>query len=219
MLTLDIRHRQGSFDLNFSAEIGPGLTALGGASGSGKTTVLKIVAGLIRPQTGRVAFGETVFTDAARGLWLPPHKRRCGVVFQEARLFPHLTVRQNLLYGHWFNRRFGGGAALMDIVELLGIAPLLDRPPAHLSGGEAQRVALGRALLSNPRLLLMDEPLSALDAARKDEILPYLERVRDTAGIPILYVSHAQSEIDRLANRVLRLQEGRLISRASPLSE
>lgn len=210
MLTLDIRHRQGSFDLSFSAEIGPGLTALGGPSGSGKTTVLKIVAGLIRPQTGRVAFGETVFADAARGLWLPPHKRRCGVVFQEARLFPHLTVRQNLLYGHWFNRRFGGGAALTNIVELLGIAPLLDRPPAHLSGGEAQRVALGRALLSNPRLLLMDEPLSALDAARKDEILPYLERVRDTAGIPILYVSHAQSEIDRLANRVLRLEAGRL---------
>lgn len=211
MLSLDIRHRQGSFDLSFAAEIGPGLTALGGPSGAGKTTVLKIVAGLIRPQIGRVAFGETVFADAARGLWLPPYQRRCGVVFQEARLFPHLTVRQNLVYGQWFNRRFGPGAALPDIVDLLGIAPLLDRPPANLSGGEAQRVALGRALLSNPRLLLMDEPLSALDTARKDEILPYLERVRDSAGVPILYVSHAQSEIDRLANRVLRLEAGRLL--------
>lgn len=210
MLSLNIQHRQGDFTLAFAAEIGPGLTALTGPSGSGKSSVLKIIAGLIRPQEGYVRLNDTVFVDTARRAWLPPHKRRCGVVFQEARLFPHLSVRQNLLYGHWFNRARGERADLTAIVDLLGIAPLLDRTPATLSGGEAQRVALGRALLSQPHLLLMDEPLSALDSARKEDILPYLERVRDTAQVPILYVTHAQAEIDRLASRVLRLREGRL---------
>lgn len=211
MLSLDIQHRQGDFTLALAAEIGPGLTALSGPSGSGKTSVLNIIAGLIRPQTGHVRLDETTFVDTARDLWLPPHKRRCGVVFQEARLFPHLSVRQNLLYGHWFNRARGEQADLGGIADLLGIAPLLNRAPATLSGGEAQRVALGRALLAKPRLLLMDEPLSSLDSARKDDILPYLERVRDTAQVPILYVTHAQAEIDRLASRVLVLEAGRLV--------
>jgi molybdate transport system ATP-binding protein len=212
MLSFDIQHRQGDFTLALAAEIGPGLTALSGPSGSGKTSVLKIVAGLIRPQAGHVRLNETVFVDTTRRQWLPPHQRRCGVVFQEARLFPHLSVRQNLLYGHWFNRARGERADLAGIADLLGIAPLLDRPPGTLSGGEAQRVALGRALLAKPRLLLMDEPLSALDSARKDDILPYLERVRDIAQVPILYVTHAQAEIDRLASRVLVLRAGRLVS-------
>lgn len=212
MLSLDIEYRQGDFILALSAKIGPGLTALSGPSGSGKTSVLKIVAGLIRPQRGIVQLKDTVFVDTTRRHWLPPHKRRCGMVFQEARLFPHLSVRQNLLYGHWFNRARGERADLAGIADLLGIAPLLDRAPATLSGGEAQRVALGRALLAKPRLLLMDEPLSALDNARKNDILPYLERVRDTAQVPILYVTHAQAEIDRLASRVLVLEAGRLIA-------
>ncbi len=216
MLSFDIRHRQGDFTLAVAARIGPGLTALSGPSGSGKTTILKIVAGLIRPQAGQVRYAETVFVDSTQGLWLPPHQRRCGMVFQEARLFPHLTVRQNLLYGAWFRRVRGGqadlaGADLAGIVELLGLDALLNRRPANLSGGEAQRVALGRALLAKPRLLLMDEPLAALDAARKADILPYLEKIRDTAQVPILYVSHAQAEIERLASRILKLEEGRFI--------
>ncbi|MFY8106064.1 MAG: molybdenum ABC transporter ATP-binding protein [Elstera sp.] len=212
MLSFDIHHRQGDFTLAVAAEIGPGLTALSGPSGSGKTTILKIIAGLIRPQAGHVRFADTVFVDPAQRLWLPPHQRRCGMVFQEARLFPHLTVRQNLLYGAWFRRARGDAADLAGIVGLLGLDALLNRRPANLSGGEAQRVALGRALLAKPRLLLMDEPLAALDAARKADILPYLEKIRDTAQVPILYVSHAQAEIERLASRVLHLADGRFIS-------
>jgi molybdate transport system ATP-binding protein len=155
--------------------------------------------------------------DTARGIHLPPHRRRVGYVFQDARLFPHLTVRQNLLYGRWFTQR-GAGAGLDRIVELLGLGALLPRRPGALSGGETQRVALGRAILSNPRLLLMDEPLAALDDTRKAEILPYLERLRDEVNLPILYVSHAMPEVARLATTLVLMEDGR-VTRAGPATE
>lgn len=209
MLSVRLRHEFKGFVLDAAFEAPAGLTVLFGPSGSGKTTVVNAVAGLLRPQSGRIAVGNDVLTDSAQGIWLPPHRRGVGYVFQDSRLFPHLTVRQNLLFGHWFTGRGQGRAAhLDDVVDLLGIGHLLRRRPAALSGGERQRVALGRALLSHPRLLLMDEPLAALDQARKDEILPYLERLRDHAGLPILYVSHAAAEVARLATHVVMLTDG-----------
>lgn len=207
-LSFRARHRLGSFMLNAAFDAPDGVTALFGRSGSGKTTIVNAVAGLLRPDEGRIAAGDSVLTDTAAGLFLPPHRRRIGYVFQDARLFPHLTVRQNLLYGRWFAK--GAGPGLDRIAGLLGIAPLLDRRPAALSGGERQRVALGRAILSNPRLLLMDEPLAALDEARKAEILPYLERLRDEVGLPILYVSHSAAEVARLATTVVLVEAGRV---------
>lgn len=209
MLSVDIRHRFPGFELDARFTAAPGLTALFGHSGSGKTTVINAVAGLIRPKQGRIETEGLIFSDSASGRFLAPHRRGIGYVFQEARLFPHLSVRQNLLYGRWFNRR-RTGVAMARIVEMLGIGHLLDRRPAALSGGEKQRVALGRAILSNPRLLLMDEPLAALDEARKAEILPYLERLRDETALPILYVSHSAAEVARLATTVVLLDAGRV---------
>lgn len=183
----------------------PGITALFGPSGIGKTTVLDAVAGLVRPTSGHVRIGETTLFDAATGLSLPPEKRGCGYVFQDGRLFPHKSVRDNLLYGWTLapeDRRF---MDLREATEFLGIGALLDRSVRHLSGGEAQRVAIGRALLSGPRALLMDEPLSSLDADRRDGILRVIERIRDDLALPILYVSHDRAEVDRLASQVVEL--------------
>lgn len=216
MLTVALRHAFPGFTLDAAFEAPAGLTALFGHSGSGKTTIVNAVAGLLRPQSGHVVVGNTVLTDSERSIFLPPHRRGIGYVFQEARLFPHLTVRQNLLFGHWFTGR-GRKADLSRVVEMLGIGPLLSRRPAALSGGERQRVALGRAILSHPRLLLMDEPLAALDQARKDEILPYLERLRDHAGLPILYVSHSTAEVARLATTVVLIDKGR-VTAAGPVA-
>lgn len=214
MLSVRLRHDLGGFALDADFAAPAGLTALFGASGSGKTTVVNAVAGLLRPRSGRITVGDSVLADSDRNIWLPPHRRAVGYVFQESRLFPHLSVRQNLLFGHWFTGR-GQRAALADVVDLLGIAHLMERRPSALSGGEQQRVALGRALLSHPRLLLMDEPLAALDQARKDEILPYLERLRDHVGLPILYVSHSPAEVARLATTVVMLSHGRVVASGS----
>jgi len=209
-LEVDIRHRQGGFTLDIGFRSEGRLTALFGRSGAGKTSVVNVIAGLVRPQQGCVVVDGRVLVDTARGVALPMHRRRIGYVFQEGRLFPHLTVRQNLLYGRWFTPKAERSAEFGRVVELLGIGPLLERRPALLSGGEKQRVAIGRALLSSPRLLLMDEPLASLDEARKAEILPYVERLRDEARIPIVYVSHAIGEVARLATTLVVLAEGRV---------
>ena len=194
------------------------MTARFGRSGSGKTTVVNAVAGLLRPDAGRVTVDGAVLLDTDARRDLPPHRRRVGYVFQEGRLFPHLSVRQNLLYGRWFAGARRDGTEVDRVVDLLGLAPLLARRPGGLSGGEKQRVAIGRAILARPRLLLMDEPLSALDEHRRAEILPYLERVRDGAGLPILYVSHSVAEVARLATTVVALEDGR-VRRAGPADE
>lgn len=209
-LTVRLRHRFPGFDLDVDFEAPPGITVLFGRSGSGKTSVIEAVAGLLRPDKARIVAGERVLCDTGAGVNLPPHRRRLGYVFQEGRLFPHLTVRRNLAYGRWFAPR---GARLEEtgrVVEMLGLGPLLERRPAALSGGEKARVALGRALLAGPELILADEPLSALDAPRKAEILPYLERLRDETRLPILYVSHDASEVARLATSVVALEAGRV---------
>lgn len=182
-----------------------GLTALFGASGAGKTSLLDAVAGLLRPVRGRIAVAGTVLFDSAAGISLPPEKRACGYVFQDSRLFPHRTVRDNLLFGWRLAPEARRWMALDEAVAFLGIAPLLERMPRTLSGGEAQRVAIGRALLSGPRFLLMDEPLSSLDAGRREEIMTVIERVRDELRLPILYVSHDRGEVDRLAGQVIEV--------------
>ena len=209
-LAVDIRHRLGAFrlDAHFTSE--GGVTALFGRSGSGKTSLIGAIAGLIRPDEGRIALDGDVLVDTTRGIFVPKHRRRFGYVFQEARLFPHLTVRSNLAYGRWFAPRGARADSFAHVVDLLGIGALLDRRPANLSGGERQRVAIGRALLSAPRMLLMDEPLAALDEERKAEILPYLERLRDETKVPIVYVSHAVHEVARLADRVVVMNDGRV---------
>ncbi|MGN7295080.1 molybdenum ABC transporter ATP-binding protein [Rhizobium sp. SAFR-030] len=207
-LTVDIRHRQGDFQLDVSFTSERGVTALFGRSGSGKTSVLRIVGGLVRPTEGRITLDGDVLLDTAAQIHTPSHQRRFGYVFQEPRLFPHLTVRQNLLYGRWLAPKAQRSQEPLRIFEMLGLETLLERRTANLSGGEQQRVAIGRALLGSPRLLLMDEPLSALDEARKAEILPYLERLRDELDLPILYVSHSVPEVARLADRVVVLADG-----------
>ncbi len=211
MLSVAIGHDFPGFTLNVAFQAPDGVTALFGGSGSGKTTIVNAVAGLMRPQRGRIEAGGLVLSDSATRRFLPPHRRGVGYVFQDARLFPHLTVRQNLLYGRWFNRR-EEGADYTRIIDMLGIGPLQDRRPGALSGGERQRVALGRAILSNPRILLMDEPLAALDEARKAEILPYLERLRDEVHLPILYVSHSPAEVARLATTIVLIEAGKMVA-------
>jgi molybdate transport system ATP-binding protein len=209
-LEVEARHRIGSFTIDAAFQSGGGVTALFGRSGSGKTSLVNIIAGLLRPDSGRLVLDGDVIADSERRLFTPIHRRRFGYVFQEARLFPHLSVRRNLAYGRWFAGATASGAQFGKVVEMLGIGHLLDRSPSTLSGGERQRVAVGRALLAAPRLLLMDEPLAALDEARKAEILPYLERLRDEAAIPIVYVSHSVAEVARLAERVVVLENGRV---------
>lgn len=210
-LDVDIDHRRGAFRLQARFTAAPGLTALFGRSGSGKTSLVDIVGGLIRPDRGRVTIDGQILVDTERNIFVPAHRRRIGYVFQDSRLFPHLSVRRNLLYGRWFARGSGGATAdLGAVIDLLGIGHLLERHPDSLSGGEKQRVAIGRALLARPRLLLMDEPLASLDEARRAEILPYIERLRDEAGVPILYVSHSVAEVARLATTVVIMTDGRV---------
>ena len=207
-------------DVSFTAPE-TGVTALFGPSGAGKSTVIAAVAGLLRPDACRVAIGGIMLADTATGAWLPPERRRIGVVFQDARLFPHMSVATNLRYGA---RRApvdavrSGAARFDDIVDLLGLAALLGRRPRTLSGGETQRVAIGRALLSQPRLLLMDEPLASLDAARKAEIIPYLLRLHAAVAMPTLYVTHALEEVVALAAHLVLLDRGRVVA-AGPLAE
>ena len=205
-----VSHRQGDFALDVGFETRERVVALFGPSGSGKTTVLNVIAGLIGPAHGRVVVDDRRLLDTDAGVFVPPHKRRIGYVFQESRLFPHLSVRRNLAYGRWFTARPERWSGFDEIVGLLGIGDLLDRRPQTLSGGEKQRVAIGRALLASPRLLLMDEPLASLDETRKRETLPYIERLRDELSIPIVYVSHSLAEVERLATHIVRLEAGRL---------
>lgn len=210
MLQFQSRQQLGTFELDAEFVSTGGVTALFGRSGSGKTSVIRIIAGLSRPGRGKVVFDGNVLVDTQKGIFVPKHRRRFATVFQEGRLFPHLTVLQNLNYGRWFTPRPDRTEDLGRIVDLLGIGALLDRRPGKLSGGEKQRVAIGRALLSSPRLLLMDEPLAALDDTRKAEILPYLEALRDEMNIPIIYVSHSVAEVARLADRVVLMRDGKV---------
>ncbi|MCW1956301.1 molybdenum ABC transporter ATP-binding protein [uncultured Lentibacter sp.] len=215
-LRVDISKSLAGFELCADFEAPSGITVLFGPSGSGKTTLINAVAGLLTPDSGRIALGERALFDAARGINLPAHKRGVGYVFQDARLFPHLSVEANLNYGRKRAANPPGAAEFDRIVTLLGLGALLGRRPAKLSGGEAQRVALGRALLSGPKLLLADEPLAALDGARKGELLPYFERLRDAGDLPILYVTHSVSELGRLANHVVTLSRGRASGLRTP---
>ena len=218
ILEVDVSRRLGTFTLEAGFSAGGGLTALFGPSGSGKTSLINTISGLLRPDRGRVVVDGRVLVDTEQGIFVPKHRRRVGYIFQEPRLFPHFTVRQNLLYGQWFTPATARRERLDHIVELLGIGDLLHRGPAKLSGGEKQRVAIGRALLASPHLLLMDEPLAALDEARKSEILPYIERLRDEGRVPIVYVSHSVPEVTRLATTMVLLSEGR-VAAAGTVSE
>ncbi|MEJ8563130.1 molybdenum ABC transporter ATP-binding protein [Yoonia sp. GPGPB17] len=210
MIKVDIKKRLGDFQLDVQFEAPRGVTAIFGRSGSGKTSLVNAVAGLLRPDAGRIAVGDAVLFDPETRTDLPPQKRRIGYVFQDARLFPHMTVMRNLGYG--------GSHDAERVIDVLGLAQLLDRMPAKLSGGERQRVALGRALMCNPQLLLMDEPLAALDAPRKAEILPFIERLRDEVQVPMIYVSHDVSEVARLATTLVVIEGGR-VSTSGPVGE
>ncbi|SEN02265.1 molybdate transport system ATP-binding protein [Pseudorhodobacter antarcticus] len=214
MLNVDITLNYKDFALNIAQSFpASGVTALFGRSGSGKSTLLRVIAGLELNATGRIAWGDDVWQDARHRT--PPHKRGLGYVFQDTRLFPHLTVAQNLSYADKRAQNHPG-PSMDDVITALDLAPLLPRHPATLSGGEQSRCAIGRALLTRPRMLLMDEPLAALDATRKAEILPYLERLRDNIGTPILYVSHQMAEVTRLANHLMLIDKGQ-ITHAGPL--
>ena len=215
-LAVDVTHRFGSFLLEARFVSDGRLTAFFGRSGSGKTSLINIIAGVVRPDRGRIVLDDTALVDTDRGLFVPKYRRRVGYVFQEGRLFPHLTVRQNLLFGRWFTPPRERHVTLDQVLDLLDIGQLLDRRPGGLSGGEKQRVAIGRALLTSPRLLLMDEPLASLDDSRKDEILPFIERLRDEARVPIVYVSHSLPEVARLATTVVVFQDGRIMATGSP---
>ena len=210
MIEVSAFKRLGDFtlDAEFAAE--GRFIALFGHSGSGKTSLITIIAGLLRPERGRAVVDGTTLFDTDRGIFLPAYRRRLGTVFQEGRLFPHLSVRQNLLYGAWFARSAGRETSLARVADLLGIEGLLNRYPNRLSGGEKQRVAIGRALLAAPKLLLMDEPLASLDDPRKQEIMPYLERLRDEARIPVIYVSHSVAEVARLSDTLVILSGGKV---------
>jgi len=211
-LSVAIRHQLGALTMDVAFESQGGLTAIFGSSGSGKTSVINVIAGLIQPRFARIILDDLVLEDTERNISVPVHKRRIGYVFQEARLFPHLTVAQNLAFGRWFSPEAERYAKRDQVIDLLGLGSLLQRKPAGLSGGEKQRVAIGRALLASPRLLLMDEPLASLDQPRKAEIMPFIERLRDELHIPILYVSHSINEVMRLANTVAVLNAGKLVA-------
>ena len=217
-LLVDVRHRLGSFELDAAFETSGRLVALFGPSGSGKTSLVNLIGGLLRPSEGRIIVDGRALVDVAAGTFIPRHKRRIGYVFQDARLFPHMTVSRNLRYGRWFAPSGEHYADFGRVVELLGIGQLLDRRPSLLSGGEKQRVAIGRALLASPKLILMDEPLASLDDARKSEIMPYIERLRDETKIPIVYVSHSVAEVARLATDIVVLAGGK-VTASGPTSE
>lgn len=211
-----IKHLQGAFRLEAAFRFdAPGVTALFGHSGAGKSSIIHAIAGLVRPDEGRITVDGETLLDTAKDIFVPAHQRRMGVMFQDARLFPHMNVEANLLFGARRAKEKVGKSETDGVVTLLGLEKLLERKPRTLSGGERSRVALGRALLMRPRALLLDEPLAALDAARKNEILPYLERVRDEAKIPILYVSHSMDEVARLADRVIVLHDGKVMAEGS----
>ena len=218
VLDVDIRHNQGDFALQAHFQSDGRLTALFGPSGSGKTTIVNAIGGLLRPDHGRITVQGRMLVDTANDVFVPKHRRRIGYVFQEGRLFPHLNVCRNLLFGRWFTPKGERKASFDRVVDLLGIAHLLDRRPSTLSGGEKQRVAIGRALLADPQLLLMDEPLASLEDARKAEIYPYIERLRDESVVPIVLVSHSVAEIARLATSVVVLSEGRVVA-SGPTAE
>ena len=209
-LVVNVGHTAGEFQFEADLQLGSGLTALVGPSGSGKTTLLDIVAGIVRPDRGVVQLNGRVLNDSSARICVPSHQRRIGYVFQEPRLFPHLTVRQNLLYGRWFRKHVPGGMELDEISELLGLGALLTRRPTRLSGGEKQRVALGRVLLSRPELLLLDEPLASVDQIHRAEILPYLDRLRSEHALPAIYVTHTWAEVAGRADHVIALRNGRV---------
>ena len=211
MIEIDVAHTLGAFRLEARIAAEGRVLAICGPSGAGKTSLLTIVAGLMRPEAGRVAIDGTLLLDTATGVDVPPRRRRIGYVFQEPRLFPHLNVAQNLRYGQRFTPSTQRFIDFDAVIALLGLEALLRRRPERLSGGEKQRVAIGRALLVSPRLLLLDEPLSALDDARRLDILSYIEKMRDAFSIPIVFVSHRTSEVERLATDIAVLDRGRLI--------
>ncbi len=210
MLRVDVSKKLGDFSLQASFESEGRVTGLFGASGAGKTSLINIIAGLLRPDRGTVVIDGETLDDTTKDLHVPAHRRRIGYVFQDARLFPHLDVRGNLDYGRRMNRLAEDPVQRKRVTDLLDIGGLLDRRPGQLSGGERQRVALGRALLSKPRLLLLDEPLGSLDEGRKIEILPYLVRLRDEARVPMIYVSHDAAELRQLATQIVMLRQGRI---------
>jgi molybdate transport system ATP-binding protein len=210
MLSVDVEKRLGEFQIAAKFATTGGATALFGPSGSGKTSIVNMIAGLVAPDRGRIVLDDTVLFDSAVRVNVPAHRRRIGYVFQEGRLFPHMTVAKNLDYGRRMSGVTDDPAERERIVAMLDIGALLARRPGHLSGGERQRVAFGRALLMKPRLLLLDEPLASLDRARKLEILPYLARLRDNANVPMIYVSHQAGEISRLCSQVVRIADGRV---------
>src|SRR6201990_2710908 len=208
MLRLDVQKLLGEFSLEAAFESEGRVTGLFGASGAGKTSLVNMIAGLLTPDRGTITLDEETLDDTSKRIHVPPHRRRIGYVFQDARLFPHLDVRQNLDYGRRMNRLADNAAARARVTDLLDIGGLLDRRPGKLSGGERQRVALGRALLTQPRLLPMDEALGSLDEERKVEILPYLVRLRDEAAIPMVYVSHDAAELRQLATQIVMIRSG-----------
>ena len=217
-ITVDVAHRAGAFELEVCQTMPAGFTALVGPSGSGKTTMMSILAGLTRPARAFVRMGDEVWADTARGTWVPPHRRRVSYVFQEPRLFPHFSVRQNLLYGRTRQRAAADGIVADEVIELLNLSSLLQRRPAKLSGGEQQRVALGRALLANPQLLLLDEPLASVDQVHRLAILPYLDRFRQAHHIPTVYVTHGWSEVASRADHVIELAAGKVVFTGSAAS-
>jgi molybdate transport system ATP-binding protein len=216
VLAVDVEKKLGTFKLAVRFEASGGATALFGPSGAGKTSVVNMIAGLLTPDHGSIALNGTTLFDSAAAINVPPHQRHIGYVFQEGRLFPHLSVRQNIDYGRRMSGHPRNAEDFARIVKLLDIGHLLDRRPRLLSGGERQRVAIGRALLMRPRLLLLDEPLASLDSGHKHEILPYLARLRDETGVPMVYVSHTASEVRRIATTVVRMDAGRVTASGGP---
>jgi molybdate transport system ATP-binding protein len=216
MLRVDVSKQLGEFKVEAAFESRGQVTGLFGASGAGKTSLINMIAGLLRPDRGSIAIDGEVLDDTAAGLHVPAHRRRIGYVFQDLRLFPHLDVRENLDYGRRMNRLADDSARRARVTGLLDIGGLLDRRPGKLSGGERQRIALGRALLAQPRLLLLDEPLGSLDEERKEEILPYLVRLRDEANVPMVYVSHDAGEMRLLATDIVMLRHGRMTTFGGP---
>ncbi|WP_363349952.1 molybdenum ABC transporter ATP-binding protein [Methylocystis echinoides] len=217
MIALDVRLRRQEFELACAFESRARVLALHGPSGAGKSTLAHLLAGIARPDSGRIVVDGVTLVDTAHRVFLAPEKRRVGVVFQDALLFPHLSVRSNILFGRFFTPRAERTAPFDAIVETLGVSHLLDRRPATLSGGERQRIGLARALLASPRLLLMDEPMAALDHARRQEIMGLIERLRDAFHTPIVLVSHSAEEIARLADEAVVMDRGRVVAQGPPL--
>ena len=216
MIRFEAQLARNDFTLDASFAADARVAALFGPSGAGKSTIIDLVAGLARPDRGRIVLDDDVVLDTMSDVFVPAHRRRIATVFQDSLLFPHLTVRQNLAFGRWFTPRAQRRVEEASVVETLGIGHLLDRWPRNLSGGERQRVSLARALIASPRLLLMDEPLAALDMRRRFEIMRLIERIRDTIEIPILYVSHAVDEIGQLADEVVVIEAGRVVAQGAP---